>query len=196
MKFMKILFVILIEGLVSFVLLHGAVIGSHQNEVFSKATNDIGAVGEIYQRKDKALITTGNDIIQSSREAYSSKTEDLLRENKTRKGKKKGKGRKRDPCQRKYKDFCIHGECRYLKALKTAYCVCQSGYHGERCHALTLPLGNPSDVYDQTTVLAVVAVVLSSFCLIVISSLLILRCHRRGAYNVENGEKLKLGHPT
>lgn len=35
--------------------------------------------------------------------------------NKRRKG--KGLGKKRDPCQRKYKDFCIHGECKYIRDL-------------------------------------------------------------------------------
>ncbi|KAM9311581.1 proheparin-binding EGF-like growth factor [Gastrophryne carolinensis] len=223
MKLMNILMVILIEGLVFFVFLHGAVIGSNQNEIFSKGTDEMAAGGERSQHNDKRHITSGNHILPSFRVhdpvevrrcivhpdireshspphlrqyVYSSNTEDIQKENKSKKRKNKGKGRKRDPCLRKYRKFCIHGECRFIKSQKTPSCVCQVGYYGERCHALILPLGNPSDTYDHTTVLAVVAVVLSSFCLIVISSLLILRCHRRGAYNVENGERLKFGHPT
>ncbi|KAF7240437.1 Proheparin-binding EGF-like growth factor [Varanus komodoensis] len=39
-----------------------------------------------------------------------------------RKKRRKGKGRKRDPCLRKYKDFCIHGECMYIKELKRPAC--------------------------------------------------------------------------
>ncbi|XP_072256879.1 proheparin-binding EGF-like growth factor [Pyxicephalus adspersus] len=193
MKLMKILFVILIEGLVSLAFLHGPVIESHQNEAFSKVTNDIAVAGEGLQYNAKTLLTNGNPMISSSKAVYSPKNDDILKIKSHRR--KKGKGRKRNPCLRKYKDFCIHGECRYLKEQKSPSCVCQAGYHGERCHALTLPSGNPSNAYDHTTVLAVVAVGLSSFCLIVISSLLIIRCHRRGAYNVENGEKLKFGHP-
>ncbi|KAM5171947.1 proheparin-binding EGF-like growth factor [Mantella aurantiaca] len=125
--------------------------------------------------------------------AYSSKSYNIPKNKIHRR--KKGRGRKRDPCLRKYKDFCIHGECRYLKAQKMPSCVCQAGYQGERCHALTLPSGNPSNTYGHTTVLAILAVALSSFCLMAISSLLIIRYHRRGAYNVENGEKLKFGNP-
>lgn len=35
----------------------------------------------------------------------------------------KGKGRKRNPCLKKYKDFCIHGTCQYLRDIRTASCV-------------------------------------------------------------------------
>ncbi|KAJ7402099.1 hypothetical protein BTVI_89436 [Pitangus sulphuratus] len=111
--------------------------------------------------------------------------------NKRRKG--KGLGKKRDPCLRKYKDFCIHGECKYIRELGAPSCICQPGYHGERCHGLLLPVEHPPNVYDHTTALAVVAVVLSSLCLVIIAALLMLRCHKRGGYDVENEEKIKLG---
>uniref|UniRef100_A0A8C3SXX7 Proheparin-binding EGF-like growth factor n=1 Tax=Chelydra serpentina TaxID=8475 RepID=A0A8C3SXX7_CHESE len=129
--------------------------------------------------------------------AFLSKPEGLVTPKKEGNGKKrrkgKGKGKKRDPCLRKYKDFCIHGECRYIRELRAPSCICQPGYHGERCHGLTLPVENPSTSYDHTTALAVVAVVLSSLCLIIIAALLMLRCHKRGVYDVENEEKIKLG---
>ncbi|XP_009647781.1 proheparin-binding EGF-like growth factor [Egretta garzetta] len=111
--------------------------------------------------------------------------------NKRRKG--KGLGKKRDPCLRKYKDFCIHGECKYIRELGAPSCICQPGYHGERCHGLSLPVEHPPSAYDHTTALAVVAVVLSSLCLLIIAALLMLRCHKRGVYDVENEEKIKLG---
>lgn len=193
MKFLKFALVIALEALIAVTCLHGAVI--NHNEVLQKPN----ALAEQPERPgliEKPLFTGGNHIVASSRAAYSSKPKDVQGEEKIRNGRKKGKGRKRDPCQRKYKDFCIHGTCRFLKVTKEPYCVCQEGYHGERCHALTLPLGNPVSTYDHTTVLAVVAVVLSSFCLIVISSLLILRYHRTGAYNVDNEKKLKFASPT
>ncbi|KAM4875240.1 proheparin-binding EGF-like growth factor [Thomomys bottae] len=110
-----------------------------------------------------------------------------------RKKKGKGLGKKRDPCLRKYKDFCIHGECKYLKELRAPSCICHPGYHGERCHGLSLPVENRLYSYDHTTILAVVAVVLSSVCLLVIVGLLMFRYHRRGGYDVENEEKVKLG---
>uniref|UniRef100_A0ACB8EBY2 Uncharacterized protein n=1 Tax=Sphaerodactylus townsendi TaxID=933632 RepID=A0ACB8EBY2_9SAUR len=70
---------------------------------------------------------------------------------------------------------------------------CLEGYHGARCHALSLPVENPLRSYDHTTILAVTAVVLSSLCLIIIGVLLVLRCHKKGVYDVENEEKVKLG---
>uniref|UniRef100_A0A8C0WNI2 Proheparin-binding EGF-like growth factor n=1 Tax=Castor canadensis TaxID=51338 RepID=A0A8C0WNI2_CASCN len=110
-----------------------------------------------------------------------------------KKEERKGLGKKRDPCLRRYKDFCIHGECKYLKELRAPSCNCHPGYHGERCHGLSLPVENRLYTYDHTTILAVVAVVLSSVCLLVIVGLLMFRYHRRGGYDVENEEKMKLG---
>lgn len=34
-----------------------------------------------------------------------------------KKGKGKGKGKKRNPCLKKYKDYCIHGTCQYLRKI-------------------------------------------------------------------------------
>ena len=48
-------------------------------------------------------------------------------EAKRRKGKGKargkGKGKKRNPCLKKYKDFCIHGTCQYLRDIRAPSCV-------------------------------------------------------------------------
>ncbi|KAF3693730.1 Proheparin-binding EGF-like growth factor Heparin-binding EGF-like growth factor [Channa argus] len=104
----------------------------------------------------------------------------------------KGKGKKRNPCLKKYKDFCIHGTCQYLKNIHAPSCVCHPNYSGERCEFITLPVHSPGG-YSRTTALAVVAVVLSSVCLTIIGLLLMLRFHKRGAYDVENEEKVKLG---
>ncbi|XP_038627405.1 proheparin-binding EGF-like growth factor [Tachyglossus aculeatus] len=134
------------------------------------------------------------------RVAFSSKPQALVTPGKAENGKRRkknqGLGRKRDPCLRRYKDFCIHGECKYVKELKAPSCVCQQGYHGERCHGLILPVENRLYGYDHTTALAVVAVVLSSVCLLIIAGLLMFRYHRRGVYDVENEEKTKLGIPS
>ncbi|KAJ8014940.1 hypothetical protein DPEC_G00020980 [Dallia pectoralis] len=112
-----------------------------------------------------------------------------------RKGKKRnGKGKKRDPCLKKYKDFCIHGICHHLPAIKVTSCRCHPNYSGERCHVFTqASAGRDVGGYNRTTALAVVAVVLSSLCLTIIGLLLALRFHKRGAYDVENEEKVKLG---
>ncbi|XP_052010876.1 proheparin-binding EGF-like growth factor [Xyrauchen texanus] len=105
----------------------------------------------------------------------------------------KGKGKKRNPCLKKYKDFCIHGTCQYLQGLKGPSCICDQGYSGERCHFFSLELKTNEGAYNRTTALAVVAVVLSTLCLTIIGLLLALRFHKRGAYNVESEEKIKLG---
>lgn len=52
---------------------------------------------------------------------------------------------------------------------------CKEEYSGERCQFITLPLEKPQEGYNRTTALAVVAVVLSSVCLIIIGLLLLLR---------------------
>ncbi|XP_035619500.1 proheparin-binding EGF-like growth factor [Oncorhynchus keta] len=110
------------------------------------------------------------------------------------KGRKKGKGKKRNPCLKKYKNFCIHGSCHYLRDIKAPSCICRPSYSGERCHLFTLASeGRDVGGYSRTTALAVVAVVLSSLCLTIIGLLLVLRFHKRGAYDVENEEKVKLG---
>ncbi|XP_020495081.2 heparin-binding EGF-like growth factor a isoform X1 [Labrus bergylta] len=122
----------------------------------------------------------------------SERTEEKRRRGKGRK-RGKGKGKKRNPCLKKYKDFCIHGTCQYLRDIRAPSCVCHPSYSGERCQFFTLPLEKPQEGYNRTTALAVVAVVLSSVCLTIIGLLLLLRFHKRGAYDVESEEKVKLG---
>ncbi|XP_007229949.3 heparin-binding EGF-like growth factor a [Astyanax mexicanus] len=135
---------------------------------------------------------SGDD--EMPRVAFSSKPKDpstVLTEEKKKKSQKKGKGKKRNPCLKKYKDFCIHGTCQYLRKIGPS-CICNPGYSGERCHSFSLPVWTPEEGYNRTTALAVVAVVLSSLCLTIIGLLLALRFHKRGTYDVENEEKIKL----
>uniref|UniRef100_UPI0037E83786 heparin-binding EGF-like growth factor a isoform X1 n=1 Tax=Semicossyphus pulcher TaxID=241346 RepID=UPI0037E83786 len=120
------------------------------------------------------------------------RTEEKRRKPKGRK-RGKGKGKKRNPCLKKYKDFCIHGTCQYLREVRAPSCVCLPSYSGERCQFFTLPSEKRQEGYNRTTALAVVAVVLSSVCLTIIGLLLLLRFHKRGAYDVESEEKVKLG---
>ncbi|XP_020655070.3 proheparin-binding EGF-like growth factor [Pogona vitticeps] len=158
------------------------------------ARETLGQEGE----KNRGLPSSSSNFSELSQVAFLSRPQDPVTPNKEGKRKKqrKGKGKKRDPCLRKYKNYCFHGECKYVKALKIPTCQCQEGYHGERCHALSLPVENRSRSYDNTTILAVTAVVLSSLCLIIIAVLLMLRCHKKGVYDVESEEKVKLGIPV
>lgn len=146
--------------------------------------------------RERGVTSSGDNMSDLPRVAFLSKPQDPVTPKKQGKGQKrrKGKGRKRDPCLRKYKDYCIHGECATKKQPKSRpYCICQPGYYGERCHVLSLPVETRSHRYDNTTILATTAVVLSSLCLIIIAALLVLRCHKKGVYDVENEEKVKLG---
>ncbi|XP_039182050.1 proheparin-binding EGF-like growth factor [Crotalus tigris] len=140
-----------------------------------------------------ALLSKGDTLSDLPQAAFMSKPQEPVTPNNGGKKRRKGKGKKRDPCLRKYKDYCIHGKCKYIKKLKSPSCICQEHYHGERCHAISLPVENRFDGYDRTTILAVTAVILSSLCLIIIAVLLMLRCHKQGVYDVENEEKVKLG---
>ncbi|KAF4094165.1 hypothetical protein AMELA_G00009890 [Ameiurus melas] len=47
-----------------------------------------------------------------------------------KKGKGKGKGKKRNPCLKKYKDYCIHGTCQYVRKLGPL-CICDKDYLGD-----------------------------------------------------------------
>ncbi|XP_054840299.1 proheparin-binding EGF-like growth factor [Eublepharis macularius] len=187
------------------VLAEGEGTGLLRNEVYHKegredlTSSRLLPVREILEQQgepEASLLSSRDNFSELPQVAFLSKPQEPVTAKKEGNGKKrkKGKGKKRDPCLRRYKDFCIHGECRYIKELRRPSCVCQQGYEGERCHALSLPVENPSRSYDHTTVLAVTAVVLSSLCLVIIALLLVLRCHKQGVYDVENEEKVKLGN--
>ncbi|KAM9252737.1 proheparin-binding EGF-like growth factor [Trichechus inunguis] len=172
----------------------GLAAGTRNPDPPTGSTDQLLPAGDVRGREVLDLDEANLDLF---RVAFSSKPQAVATPSKEEYGKRKkkgkGLGKKRDPCLRKYKDFCIHGECKYVKELRAPSCICQPGYHGERCHGLSLPVENRLYSYDHTTILAVVAVVLSSVCLLVIVGLLMFRYHRRGGYNVENEEKVKLG---
>ncbi|XP_054648078.1 heparin-binding EGF-like growth factor a isoform X2 [Dunckerocampus dactyliophorus] len=138
-----------------------------------------------YDGEDYDESTSGDDELEVPRVAMSSKPRDpsaiLEAENtegqRRRKGRKKGKGKgkKRNPCMKKYKDFCIHGTCQYLRDIRLPSCVCHPSFSGKRCELVSLPVEKPPEGYNRTTALAVVAVVLSSICLTIIGLLLMLR---------------------
>lgn len=79
----------------------------------------------------------------------------------------------------KYDVFDIYGSSGDVRSvIKPRSCLvhrCNEDYSGERCQFITLPLEKPQEGYNRTTALAVVAVVLSSVCLIIIGLLLLLR---------------------
>ncbi|XP_010869528.2 heparin-binding EGF-like growth factor b [Esox lucius] len=115
-----------------------------------------------------------------------------------RDGKKKGLGKKRNPCLKKYKDFCIYGVCNYLRELREPSCICRLGYYGERCHLISLPVSKEADGYNRSVALAAVGGVLSLLCLAVIVVVMLLRYSKKGQNSPGNEDKIKLevaAHP-
>lgn len=49
-------------------------------------------------------------------------TDKPKRKKKGQKGRKNRKNKKKNPCNTKFKNFCIHGECSYIENLKTVSC--------------------------------------------------------------------------
>ncbi|MEQ2242908.1 hypothetical protein ILYODFUR_001679 [Ilyodon furcidens] len=89
---------------------------------------------EYYYDDDADEEMSGDYDVDGPRMAMSSKPKDpssVLEAKNTEgtqkrgKGRKKGKGKgnKRNPCLKKYKDFCIHGTCQYQKEIRAPSCV-------------------------------------------------------------------------
>ncbi|XP_070582581.1 amphiregulin [Erythrolamprus reginae] len=78
-----------------------------------------------------------------------------------RKGSEKKTKRKiKTPCEGKYKGFCVHGECRYIKQFLIPVCTCHPDYFGERCVEQFL---KTKKINDKTSVLKIEVVVVSIF---------------------------------
>ncbi|XP_026878475.2 heparin-binding EGF-like growth factor b isoform X2 [Electrophorus electricus] len=150
----------------------------------------------LYESEDDL---SGDYEVDYPRVGFSTQPKDstvMLNTENRRTGKRKAKGKK-DPCLRKkYRDYCIHGVCQYMKELDHPTCRCEAGYTGERCHSLSLPVGKEAEDYNQTTALAIMAVVLSLMCLTIIGILLAFRYHRKNDCDVESEEKIRLEAAT
>ncbi|KAM8939130.1 amphiregulin [Pelodytes ibericus] len=126
------------------------------------------------------------------------KTEKKTTEKKAKKKNNKNdktKKKKKNPCQTTHKDFCIHGECRYLANIKEVSCRCKQDYFGERCSEMYMKSETKSDFGDVSTVaLAVAAVLLSTISIVAIIIIIIVHTRRKySSYECEAEEKRKLG---
>ncbi|XP_043825558.1 amphiregulin [Dromiciops gliroides] len=114
----------------------------------------------------------------------------------TRRKKNKGKKRKHkkmvNPCDAKYKNFCIHGECKYIESLEAVTCKCHQDYFGERCGEQSMKTHSIGDGDHSITVLAIVTALLSvlSFSAIVIITIQI----RKVQSNVHDQEAEERKH--
>ncbi|XP_078267207.1 proheparin-binding EGF-like growth factor [Rhinoraja longicauda] len=200
---------LLVLAAVSYNRAVGAAIDGYESEVTRSRRRGekdiISILGEVLEQEPTAETVerpSAERAVETSQVTYkSAENSTAIEEGKKRKGKrdrknKRGKKKgKRNPCYRKYKDYCFHGECRYLHHINEVACRCFPGYDGIRCHSYILAVEHPKDPNENTTTLAIVAVVLSSLSLTVILVLLVLGYHRRVAsYDVKNEEKIKLGN--
>ncbi|OCU00037.1 amphiregulin [Xenopus laevis] len=107
----------------------------------------------------------------------------------------KKKKKKKNPCQSTHKDYCIHGECKYLANLQEVTCRCQPEYFGERCSEQSMKTRTEGDLSDRSTIaLAVVAVLLSTISITAIIIIIVVHTRRKYAsYQGEVEEKKRLG---
>ncbi|XP_063281368.1 amphiregulin [Pelobates fuscus] len=148
-------------------------------------------------------ISVGYIIDDSIRVQPVVKPENTTKKNEKKNGEKKAKKAKNDkkkkknPCLTTHKDFCIHGQCKYLSSIKEVTCRCQKDYSGERCSTLsTMSMKtHTSELGDVSTVaLAVAAVLLSTISLVAIIIIIVIHTRRKySTYDCEAEEKKKLG---
>ncbi|CAM5139005.1 unnamed protein product [Natator depressus] len=129
---------------------------------------------------------------KTDREKNPDKTKKRNKGKKNKKKKKKG-----TPCEAEYKNFCIHGECKYLEDLKEVTCKCRQDYFGERCgeQFMKTQKRNDTDNYS-TTILVVVAVLLSSISFIAIVVIVIAQLRKTYPQCEEKEERKKLRQET
>lgn len=127
------------------------------------------------------------------------KTDREKNPDKTKRKKNKGKKNKKKgtPCEAEYKNFCIHGECKYLEELKEVTCKCRQDYFGERCGEQFMKTQKRNDIGNySTTILVVVAVLLSSISFIAIVVLVIMQVRKTYPRCEEKEERKKLRQET
>ncbi|KAJ7313440.1 hypothetical protein JRQ81_004812 [Phrynocephalus forsythii] len=106
---------------------------------------------------------------------------------------KKKKKKNRPPCEGEFKNFCVHGECKYIDDLATVTCKCHPDYFGERCVEQFLKSHNTNDVAnDSNTVLVIAAVVLSLLSFAAIVIIVIIQIRKKCPKYDEKEERKKL----
>ncbi|KAK7830903.1 hypothetical protein U0070_018447 [Myodes glareolus] len=120
-----------------------------------------------------------------------------------KKGGKSGKGRrnkkkKKNPCDAEFKNFCIHGECRYTENIKTVTCNCHQDYFGERCGEKYMKThsGNDSDLSKIALLTITIFVSVVIFIAIGVAVTIQLRKRYFKEYEGEAEERKKLRQET
>lgn len=105
---------------------------------------------------------------------------------------KKNKNKNQTPCEREYKNFCIHGECVYHKDLNSTSCKCKPDYFGERCVERFLKSWKNITVDHSSSVTVVWTVIPSVLVLAVIVIIVIVRVREKCPKYDEKEERKKL----
>uniref|UniRef100_A0A8D2LNB8 EGF-like domain-containing protein n=1 Tax=Varanus komodoensis TaxID=61221 RepID=A0A8D2LNB8_VARKO len=109
--------------------------------------------------------------------------------------------KKKSPCEGKFKNFCVHGECKYIKDIQAPTCKCHQDYFGERCIEQFLKTQRSNDaaghsttvlMVHSTTVLVKAAVGLSVLSFIVIVIIVIVQVRKKCPKYDEKEERKKL----
>ncbi|XP_010967637.2 amphiregulin [Camelus bactrianus] len=111
----------------------------------------------------------------------SEKTSDKPKRKK--KGGKNGKNRrnrkKKNPCDAKFQNFCIHGECKYIEHLETVTCQCHQEYFGERCGEKSMKTHSIVDSDLSKIALAAIAAFVSAMSFTAIAVIITVQLRKR-----------------
>ncbi|KAM9451385.1 heparin-binding EGF-like growth factor b [Clarias gariepinus] len=148
-------------------------------------------------RTDDQLLDSNEDYISAEYEDDDTRVSTMSKDSVLTaiKGQGKGRARKKNSClTEQYRNYCIHGVCRYLAELNHTSCICETGYSGDRCHLFILPVGKVAEGNSHTTALAVMAAGLSLLCFTVIGVLLALRFQKKSDISIDEKIRLQLLH--
>ncbi|CAK6433072.1 unnamed protein product [Pipistrellus nathusii] len=121
-------------------------------------------------------------------------TDKPKRKKKGQKGRKNRKNKKKNPCNTKFKNFCIHGECSYIENLKTVSCKCHQDYFGERCGGKSMKTHSMVDGDLSKIMLAVITAFVSVVIFAAVAAVIVVQLRKRyfREYEGEAEEQKKL----
>uniref|UniRef100_A0A8C5LM24 Amphiregulin n=1 Tax=Jaculus jaculus TaxID=51337 RepID=A0A8C5LM24_JACJA len=100
-----------------------------------------------------------------------------------RKGGKNGKHRrnkkKKNPCDKEFQNFCIHGECKYIDNLEAVTCKCHHDYFGERCGEKSMKTHSMVDGDLSKIALAAVTALVSAASFTAIAVVITIQLRKR-----------------
>lgn len=115
-----------------------------------------------------------------------------------KKGRKNGKNKqnrkKKNPCNAEFQNFCIHGECKYIRHLDAVSCNCHQDYFGERCGEKSMKTQRLVDNDLSKIALAAIAAFITALSVTAIAVIVTILLRKRylREYEGEAEERKKL----